>query len=187
MRISATGIYKSPIYKPSTACKSQGFTLLEVLVVLFIIGITASIAVVTMQRSEQDLVDKQARQLLEDFSYARDLALNRYRLVGWQVTESGYRFTLRDELGLWQPYISRGLPERQWPEGVRLQGLSEESALSKEFSTEFSENLAPSLVFFPAGEVTALSLTLQLGEAERSLRVQAGHFELLDLPAEPSQ
>lgn len=187
MQILATGIYKSSIYKPSTAYKSQGFTLLEVLVVLFIIGLTASIAVVTMQRSEQDLVDKQARQLVEDFSYARDLALNRYRLVGWQVTQQGYQFALRDELGSWQPFISRGLPQRQWPEGVRLQGLSEKSALTKELSAEFSEDLAPAMVFFPAGEVTALNLTLKAGEAKRSLRVQAGQFELLDLHAESAK
>jgi len=94
MQTLVTGIYKSPIYKSSKAYQSKGFTLLEVMVVLFIIGITTSIAVVTMQRSEQDLLDEQARQLLEDFSYARDLALNRHRLVGWQVTQQGYRFVL---------------------------------------------------------------------------------------------
>lgn len=155
------------------------------MVVLFIIGITTSIAVVTMQRSEQDLLDEQARQLLEDFSYARDLALNRHRLVGWQVTQQGYRFVLRDELGLWQAYSSRGLQSRDWPTEVKLQGLQEAATdLNKELSKEFSKELAPSLVFFPAGEVTALSLTLQLGEAKRTIRVKAGKFEFVDLNSE---
>lgn len=148
---------------------------------LFIIGITTSIAVVTMQRSEQDLLDEQARQLLEDFSYARDLALNRHRLVGWQVTEQGYRFVLRDEWGLWQAYASRGLQARNWPAQVKLAGLQKGV---KELNKKFSNQLAPSLVFFPAGEVTALSLTLQLGEAKRSIRVHAGKFEWVDLADE---
>lgn len=183
MQISATGIYKSrqALKSRGFTVKSKGFTLLEVMVVLFIIGITTSIAVVTMQRSEQDLLDAQARQLLEDFSYARDLALNRHRLVGWQVTQQGYRFVLRDELGLWQAYSSRGLKAGDWVAELKLEGLQEAAT---ELNKEFSKELAPSLVFFPAGEVTALSLTLQLGEAKRTLRVKAGKFEFVDLADE---
>ena len=178
MQTLATGIYKSPIYKSLRAYHSRGFTLLEVMVVLFIIGITTSIAVVTMQRSEQDLLDEQARQLLEDFSYARDLALNRHRLVGWLVTQQGYRFALRDELGLWQAYASRGLQARDWPAQVKLEGLQKDAT---KLEKEFTNQLAPSLVFFPAGEVTALSLTLQLGTAKRTIRVKAGKFEFVNL------
>lgn len=172
MQISATGI--------SDSCQQQvqrGFTLLEVLVVLFIIGLTTALAVVSMTRDDQSQVDQQARQLLEDFTFARDLALNRHRLVGWQVNRQGYQFALRDSHGLWQAHVSRGLPQREWATGLQLQGM--------EVSTEvLDKNLAPALVFFPAGEVTPLTLTLKIGEAQRRIRIHASHFELLDLADE---
>lgn len=172
MQISATGI--------SDSCQHQsqrGFTLLEVLVVLFIIGLTTSLAVISMTRDDQSQVDQQARQLLEDFTFARDLALNRHRLVGWQVNQQGYQFALRDSLGLWQIHVSRGLPQREWASGLQLQGM--------DVTTEpRDKNLAPAVVFFPAGEVTPLTLTLKVGDAQRRIRIHASHFELLDLADE---
>lgn len=153
--------------------RQTGFTLLEVMVVLFIIAITASLAVVTLSNDDQSRVDQQARQLLEDFSYARDLALSRYALVGWQVSREGYRFALRDAQGQWQPHTSRALPERRWADGMTLQGI-------QDLPQQVSAATAPALVFFPAGEMTPLRATLQLAAAQRSIRVQAGRAELLD-------
>lgn len=157
--------------------KSQrGFTLLEVLVVIFIIALTTSLAVVTLGRDDQTQVDQHARQLLADFSFARDLALNQHRLVGWHPTQQGYRFSLRDSWGQWQPYTSRGLPERSWEAGVQLK-----ESPQKLLNTNDEELNQPSLVFFSSGEVTPALLTLQLNSKERRLRVQVEKFELLDL------
>ena len=158
------------------SCKNaaQGFTLLEVLVVIFIIALSTSLAVVTLGRDDQSQVDQQARQLLEDFTFARDLALNQHRLVGWHPSAEGYYFSQRDSRGQWQKYTSRGLPERHWASGIQLkespQGLD---ALD-------SENSPPALVFFPSGEVTPANLTLVMNESQRRLRVRAQQFELLD-------
>lgn len=158
--------------------QASGFTLLEVLVVIFIIALTTSLAVVTLGRDDQTLVDQQARQLLEDFSFARDLALNQHRLVGWHPQEQGYQFSLRTSRGQWQAYSSRGLPQRSWQEGVRL--LEQPDVLEFAGQNQADSLPAPSLVFFPTGEVTPTTLTLELNNRQRSLQVNARGFELLD-------
>lgn len=176
MQISATGI-SDPCHRQPP---QRGFTLLEVLVVLFIIGLTTSLAVVSMTRDDQSQVDQQARQLLEDFTFARDLALNRHRLVGWQVNQKGYQFALRDAYGRWQPYVSRGLPQRAWPQDLVLQGVDQATLENPELTVDS----APALVFFPAGEMTPLTLTLKLQDAQRRIRITGSQFQLLDLADE---
>ena len=158
------------------SCKNaaQGFTLLEVLVVIFIIALSTSLAVVTLGRDDQSQVDQQARQLLEDFSFARDLALNQHRLVGWHPSAEGYYFSRRDSRGQWQKYTSRGLPERSWESSIELKERPQW------LQNDNQENPQPGLVFFPSGEVTPATLTLVMNDSQRRLRVRAQQFELLD-------
>lgn len=174
MQTSATGIYNSTQHLGQT---SRGFTLLEVMLVLFILGLATSLAVITLAPSAQSELDKQARQLLDEFSYARDLALNRHALVGWQLSKSGYRYVFRNQLGQWQPVTSRALPAGTWPANLHLEGADE-------LADNFSADLAPALVFFPAGEVTNMHLTFKLDSAQRSIQIEAGAFTLLDLDHE---
>lgn len=174
MQISATGASKF-LAKPPAKFVAQGFTLLEVLLVLFILGMATSVVVLTLPASEQKQLDKHAHELVEEFYFARDYALNQHRLVGWQVNKTGYRYVVRDQLGQWQPTNSRALPAKIWPENLQLAGITGDLA------TEFSANLAPAVVFFPAGEVTSLKLTLHLQDASRSLEISSGRIRVLNL------
>lgn len=154
--------------------RQAGFTLLEMMVVIFILALTASLTLLTLGRNDQSQVDSQARQLLTDFTFARDLALNSSRLVGWHSDAEGYYFSRRSSRGDWEKYTSRGLPQRRWPEGLILMGSdSPENPTAGHLEQ-------PRLVFFPSGALTPARLTLQLGEARRSLQVAASRLELLD-------
>ena len=179
--------------KPLSPCFLQagrlhrGFTLLEVLVVVFLIALTTSLAVATLGRDDQALVDRQARQLLEDLAFARDLALTQHRLVGWHPDAEGYQFSLRTSRGHWQAYQSRALPQRKWSQGVQLKELLHQEGERSSAERENGENreasglAAPSLVFFPGGEITPARLRLQLNSSQRHLRLGAGQLEFLDL------
>lgn len=163
MLISATGI----------SDRQQGFSLLELLVVLFIIGMSSLLVMLVRGQDDQARLDQLARQLVEDLSYARELAFVRHHPVGWLVSDEGYGFALLQGGGDWQPYTSRALPRREWPQGVYLPDLQPQSTDQ------------PLLVWLPAGEVTAGNIRLQLGEAHVVLQVMASGIEIIRGGDEP--
>ena len=120
---------------------------------------------------DTSLVNRQAIQLAEDFNFARNLATSKHRLVGWQVTSQGYRFVQRDVLGRWQPIDSRALQPKVWPENLQLLGLQED------LPSNYQNEQAPLVVFFPAGEVTSLKFGLQLNEASKQLHLTHNRLE----------
>ncbi len=151
--------------------QARGFTLLETLVVVFIVALLASLVGLSLGRNDQQQVDREARRLLEDFTHARDLALNQHRLVRWQADEAGYVFAQRDSLGRWQDFETRALPKREWRGAVQL---SPNAALQDATNKEWQ------VVFFPSGEVTPGTLVLQGEDAQRHIRITSRGFELLE-------
>jgi prepilin-type N-terminal cleavage/methylation domain-containing protein len=65
----------------STTPRSEGFTLLELLVVIAIIGIIAAIAAPTMNTFKPNVIAAASRQLLDDVSRARQLAISQRTTV----------------------------------------------------------------------------------------------------------
>lgn len=151
--------------------KNQGFTLLEILLVLVILAFASSAVVMYASNDDTSLINRQTNQLAEDFNFARNLATSKHRLVGWQVTSQGYRFVQRDVLGRWQPIDSRALQPKNWPENLQLLGLREE------LPSSYQHQQAPLVVFFPAGEVTSLKFGLQLNEASKQLHLTHNRLE----------
>lgn len=150
---------------------SQGFTLLEILLVLVILAFASSAVVMYASNDDTSLINRQTNQLAEDFNFARNLATSKHRLVGWQVTSQGYRFVQRDVLGRWLTIESRVLKPRHWPEGLKLLGLQED------LPPDYLAEQAPLVVFFPAGEVTSLKFGLQLNEATKQLHLTYNQLE----------
>lgn len=154
--------------------RAQGFTLLEVLVVLLILGLMTGVAVISLRQDPQSRLDQQARLLAQDFTYARDLAIQRHRLVGWHLQAQQSHFSQRTSLGEWQAYVSRALPTRQLPDGMILR-----ASVDWQSDQEAQQGDWPQLIFMPDGSVTPLTLHWQYQEAERALRLSAQGVEWL--------
>jgi general secretion pathway protein H len=96
----------------------RGFTLLEVLVVIAIVGILTSAVTLSMRpdshRQLQDESYRLARVLEQGVSAAEDgdaLALD------WRA--DGYAFRRRDARGQWQAVGDAFFAARQWPDGIQ--------------------------------------------------------------------
>lgn len=94
----------------------HGFTLVELMVVLFIIGLVAGIAVISMPDPRGRLVDE-AEHFAGRVIAARDNAVLQSRPMALALDASGYRFEQRAS-GAWQPETDGPLAFTAWREGT---------------------------------------------------------------------
>ena len=78
---------------------SAGFTLVEILVVMVIIGITLGMASLNAIPSPRQDLDNEAKRLTLLLQLARDEAIVRNREVAFEATPDYYRFMVRNETG----------------------------------------------------------------------------------------
>ncbi len=99
----------------------QGFTLVEMLVVLFIIGLIAGIAIFTIPDPRGQLVNE-AEKFAGRTIAARDNAVLQSRPMALALDASGYRFEQR-RAGAWQPHVDGPFAFTPWREGTVVQQM----------------------------------------------------------------
>ncbi|CAB1370841.1 GspH/FimT family pseudopilin [Denitratisoma oestradiolicum] len=96
---------------------ARAFTLLEVLVVLTIVGLTLSLAVAVLSPSPARIAGQEAERLALALEAATEEALGTGQSLAWSFDTAGYRFARR-EAGAWQPWDADGLlpprPAKDW-------------------------------------------------------------------------
>lgn len=83
---------------------SRGFTLIEVLVVIVIVGITLGLVTVNFSRDERVRLEESARRLALLVQFARDDAIVSGRSVALTAEETGYVFSQRQYGRGWVPH-----------------------------------------------------------------------------------
>ncbi|WP_440996150.1 type II secretion system minor pseudopilin GspH [Arhodomonas sp. SL1] len=141
----------------------RGFTLLEILVVLVIMGVILSLAVLRLAPTGSEEGQRIAAQLLARLELARDESILRSRPLGVRIEPERYTFLLAAD-GAWQPLEGdRALGETRMPGNLRLT-VSADGRTARapgDDGDDADKDPAPSLVFYPSGEVTPFTLELR--------------------------
>lgn len=147
MPTSATGIWKAER-------RQTGFTLLEIMVVLVLIGIITTFAVLSL-RSRDERLSEEVQRLVAVLELNRQEALFQGEQRGAFFTETGYVLLQQDAEGHWLPLPAGGLAAaRQLPSGFMF-GLEVEGR-----PVSFAADTVPQVLWYSSGEATEFRLAL---------------------------
>jgi general secretion pathway protein H len=147
---------------------SRGFTLLELLVVLVIAGITLGMVSFNAAPSERQALQNDAQRIALLLQLARDEAIVRNRPIAFEAEADRYRFLLRDEK-TWQILTQDDLlHEREFKRAPVVLSISPPSA---------GEAVPLRIIFGREPVDKPFVLTLSAGNANVAIRADGiGHF-----------
>lgn len=141
--------------------RRRGFTLIEMLVVLMIIGLFFGLVSAITRPDERAMLRLEAERLSQLLDFAAAEARLTGRSIAWTADESGYRFWRADEDASWlEIRDSELLRARTLPQGVLVSGFR-------------VENMRPQgairLEFAPQGSLLAFTIGMSLGDEQYSV------------------
>lgn len=148
--------------------RARGFTLLELLVVIVIAGITLGLVSFNAMPSDKQALQNEAQRISLLMQLARDEAIVRNQPVAFEADQERYRFLVRIE-GVWQSITQDDmLREREF----------KRSPVTLSISPPTVEQSNPMRIVFGREPVDKpFLLTLSSGESSASIRADGiGHF-----------
>ena len=140
----------------------RGFTLLELLVVLVIIGMMASYAVLQIPDHGDKAVREELERLRVLVRLAHDEAILDGGDFGLGFTDTGYAFyALDEESGKWAPLAAdKTLRPREFPQAMIFQLTIDDQLV--ELKPKLPKK--PQVFIYSSGEMTPFTLSLQIDD-----------------------
>lgn len=128
----------------------RGFTLLEVMVVLVLVGIITSFALLSVGGGPRDRLAKEARRLAALVELHQQEAILSGELRGIQFSRTGYALLSSSEKGEWQsPAATDTLIRHELPEDIALNLWVEDQTVDLKTTSKL-----PQVVLLNSGEIT---------------------------------
>jgi general secretion pathway protein H len=141
---------------------NNGFTMIEILVVLIVVGLLAALAVANLGGNQQKReMENAVSKMFLLMQTASEQAVLDNSEIGLKLGEQEYRF-LRFEgiTGEWVPMKDRMFRNYQYPEWLVVTDIIEDNL--PRLTTDEAP-LRPDIVFFSSGEITPFEMEFTIG------------------------
>lgn len=175
-RVEATASAAEAV-RPGGRRPCQGFTLMELMVVLVVLGVMVGLATLSIGDRTGAVVEEEADRLAALLRLAQEEAILAARPLGLRVEPDRYQFLEPDgEEGWRRLQGDRMFKSRTVPEvvvlSVAVEGL--ERALGEEGSEDDGDAPAPHLVLLETGELTPFEITVRGEDRPRYYLLEGG-------------
>jgi len=172
---------KTRNHRLHAARKRNGFTLIEIMVVVVIIGVLTSLVALSISPNRPS-PQREGRRFYEVLEAAREQAVLFNQDLGVEVTEDGYQ-VLRWRAQQWWSLGAPIFAEYKLPENLYqtlwLNGKADENEAAD------SDDPQPQILLFATGEVTPFEWTLKDRAENDQWRLSANPLGVFDLELEP--
>lgn len=178
-------MFVMPVSAPG---RSAGFTLLELMVVLVLIGIIFSFAMLSLGGDDLgEMMEQETRRLVTLLELASDEAVLRGEELAVHFSAEGYEFLILQDAA-WQPSGDDGLLKAyQLPPGIeiRLEVDGDPPGLTGQDDDEDEdEALTPQVFILSSGEMTPFTAILQSRDSTARYLLSASVLGRLDWEVE---
>lgn len=177
MPTSATGTWSS------TASSQRGFTLIEILVVVLIIGIMVAGTVLSVGVAHGDReLENERDRLLALTSYVREQGAMQNREFGMRCFQGGYEFLAYNaRLNRWERVEEEPtMRARLLPQGIDLTVAVEGRRIILPAQEVLPDELAPQVMLLSSGELNLFELTLRREPAGGAVRIAPAAGDVLE-------
>ena len=145
------------------AQNQKGFTLIEILVVMVLLGLLSGVAVFTLGSGKQQReLANEAQRLHALLRMASEEAILSNSEIGFSIDEDGYEFLEYDDEELtWSGSKVSVLKSRSLPEWLAIEFRTEGEEL-KVLGKDEDELKKPDMMLLSSGEVTPFTIILQV-------------------------
>lgn len=146
--------------------RQQGFTLIEVLLVVLLIGIVSGIVLLAATPNDSSrLVASESERLAEILTLAAEQAINDNRQLGLMLDDKGYRFvSFDDKTRQWLAVPDSLFAPYELPSNISIHVLKDDNskllALNPQDKTSDKQVLTPQVLFLSSGETSAVELEI---------------------------
>ncbi len=152
------------ILKRQKARKIQGFTLLEVMVVIAMMAILTSFVIPYLPGDRAELMQTELDRFQSKVAYAQTQAILQSQDLGLIVDEQSYKFVQRVKAG-WQEFEEEPLRSHEVDSYFKQRILIEDVEFFPEI-TDDPELVKPTILFFSSGEMSPFKYQLALSEQQ---------------------
>ncbi|MDK1288959.1 type II secretion system protein [Pseudoalteromonas umbrosa] len=181
-------------YSTQLPKKSRGFSLLEILVVILIIGFSIKIVTFTVGESAEDLLEKEALKLHGIVNMASEFAVLNQVELGFHLDKStleflvfdGEQWTTFEAEELYKPIeygeeykIELILEDLSWSQDNLLEQSNWQEIMGSgdnDNLLELKKKKIPQVLVLSSGEVSAFQLSLELSEEPEPVYYVEGEF-----------